>query len=232
MDISIVVPFYNEEKYIEGCIKALLAQDYPADRYEIIMVNNNSADRSVEIVKRYPEVKLVSEKTPGDFAARNRGIKESKGDVIAFTDSDTTPFSDWLQNIMSTLGNPKVEMIIGSLHYPANSLFLSMVAAYKSERANFVFSNTNKEIYYGYTCNMVVRKKIFDTLGLIPSIYRNSDIVMLFEVLNKYSCEAVCYSANVGVRRLEVSNIWKYYSKHYIYGRDFYRYSKVANASP
>jgi glycosyltransferase involved in cell wall biosynthesis len=53
MDISIVVPFHNEEKHIERRIQALLALDYPRDRYEIIMVDNNSNDRSAEIVRLF-----------------------------------------------------------------------------------------------------------------------------------------------------------------------------------
>ena len=86
MDISIVVPVHNEERLIEGCLRALLALDYPRDRYEIIVVDNNSTDRSREIVERFPEVKLLSEKQQGDFAARNRGLSEAKGEIIAFTD--------------------------------------------------------------------------------------------------------------------------------------------------
>src|SRR5947199_3998475 len=74
MDISVIVPFYNEEGYVEQCVQALLSQDYPKERYEVILVDNNSSDRSAEIVRRYPGIKLLSEGLQGDFAARNRGL--------------------------------------------------------------------------------------------------------------------------------------------------------------
>jgi glycosyltransferase involved in cell wall biosynthesis len=232
MHISIVVPFYNEERYIEECIKSLLAQDYATDRYEIIMVDNNSTDRSAEIVKRYPRVKLLSEERPGDFAARNRGVKEASGQIIAFTDSDTAPFSDWLQSIEATFKDPEVLVIIGNLQYSPNSSLLSMLTAYESERMDYVFSSPNREIYYGYTCNMVVRKALFDKLGPYPQVYRNSDTVFVQRVLDAYSCDAVRYASQVRVRRLEISNIWQYFFKHYTYGRDYNRYSKLVNARP
>ena len=66
MDISVIVPFYNEEGYVEQCVQALLSQDYPKERYEVILVDNNSSDRSAEIVRRYPGIKLLSEGLQGD----------------------------------------------------------------------------------------------------------------------------------------------------------------------
>ena len=232
MYISIVVPFYNEEKHVEGCIKALLSQNYPADQYEIIMIDNNSTDRSVEIVRKYPRIKLYKEQEQGDFAARNRGIVESKGEIIAFTDSDTAPLDDWLQNIAKAMIDPKIGIIIGGLQFSPNSKSLSMMADYESEKAVYIFSGNTKEIYFGYTCNMIVRKSLFDRLGPFPKIYRNSDIVFVQQVVDKYSCEAVRYSTDVCVRRLEVSSLFNYYSKQLIYGQDFQRYSKFASARP
>ena len=82
MDISVVVPFHNEEEHLEGCIRALRGLEYPEDRREIMLVDNNSTDRSVEIVQRHPDIRLLSESRPGDFAARNRGIAASSGEIV------------------------------------------------------------------------------------------------------------------------------------------------------
>ena len=232
MKISIVVPFYNEEPYIERCITALLAQDYPKDRYEIILVDNNSTDRSVEIVKRYPQVHLASETVVGDFAARNRGIRESTGDVVAFTDSDTAPDPDWLTEIARMMAESEVQLIVGNLQYGLKSKLLKLIAAYEYQKSVMVFSGQERDIYFGYTCNMAIRKTAFDTLGEFPKVFRNSDIVFLFKVLDAYGFDAVCYGTEVTVQRLEVSTLWRYLSKHHIYGRDFHRYGSVANARP
>jgi glycosyltransferase involved in cell wall biosynthesis len=232
MDFSIVVPFYNEEENIEKCIKALLSQNYAQDKYEILMVDNNSSDRSAEIVQHYPTIKLLSEERQGDFAARNQGIKRAKGEIIAFTDSDTAPFSDWLQNIAVAMLNPNVCILVGKLQYPEDSWALSMIATYEAERASYTFSTNIQEIYYGYTCNMAIRKKLFERLGLFPAIYRNSDIVFLQRAIDAYSCDVTRYSSEVRVRRLEISSLWKYYKKQHLYGKDFQRYRKFSAARP
>jgi glycosyltransferase involved in cell wall biosynthesis len=232
MDISIVVPVHNEERLIEGCLRSLLALDYPRDRYEIIVVDNNSTDRSREIVERFPEVKLLSEKQQGDFAARNRGLSEARGEIIAFTDSDTAPFPDWLQRIREAMQPPEVAVIIGNLQFHPDSRTLAMMAEYEAEKAEFIFSSQVKEIYFGYTCNMIVRRSIFDRLGPFAPVYRNADVVFVRKVVDELSCDAVCYGPRVSVRRLEVSSLWTYYAKQAIYGRDFQRYGEIAAARP
>ena len=65
IQVSVVVPFYNSERYIADCVEGLLSQEYTAENYEIIMVDNNSTDASAEIVSRYPRVKLVTEERKG-----------------------------------------------------------------------------------------------------------------------------------------------------------------------
>ncbi len=75
MKISVIVPVHNEEKYIGECIESLLKQSVPAD--EIIIINNNSTDNTVAIVKKYP-VKLLNEKKQGITFARNKGLNIAK----------------------------------------------------------------------------------------------------------------------------------------------------------
>ena len=229
MDISVVVPFYNEERYIEGCIKSLLAQNYPDEKYEIIMIDNNSTDRSVPIVKQYPRVRLLSEAEPGDFAARNRGIHAASGTIIAFTDADSAPSTEWLPNIATAMLNPDIAIIVGSLHFGAAGGLLSLIANYESEKARYILSGDTRETYFGYTCNMAVQKTVFDRLGPFPAVYRNSDVIFVRKVVDIYSCDAVCYSPDICVQRLEVSNLLRYFCKLHMYGRDFRRYSKIAS---
>ena len=65
LKISVIVPFYRDRRYIRDCINALISQNYPQQNYEIIMIDNNSKDGSAEIVKKYPQVKLLSETKQG-----------------------------------------------------------------------------------------------------------------------------------------------------------------------
>lgn len=118
IDISVVVPFYNAEKYIEKCAEALLTQSYPTTRYEIIMVDNNSTDRSVDLIKKYPRIKLLSQQKQGSYAARNQGVAASKGTILAFTDADCVPSSDWLQKTraaLHTIGTKRASGVVPSV---------------------------------------------------------------------------------------------------------------------
>ena len=232
MRISVVVPIYNEERHIEGCVEALLAQNYPSEEFEIIMVDNNSTDRSAEIVRRYPRVTLLSETTQGDFASRNRGLRAATGEVIAFTDSDTAPAPDWLTNIGRVMADPEVGVIVGRLQFAPGSRLLSMMEAYEAEKAAYIFSSDCAEIYFGYTCNMVVRKALFDRLGPFAPVQRNSDVVFVRRAVDEYSCAVAVYGSDVRVRRLEIPSFRAYLGKQIIYGRDFPRYAKISAARP
>src|SRR5688572_8958532 len=94
--VSVIVPVLNDEARIGGCVAALLAQDYPRERYEVIVVDNGSTDRTYEVVRGYPVTLLSEAQIRSSFAARNKGMREAVGEIFAFTDSDCTPAPQWL----------------------------------------------------------------------------------------------------------------------------------------
>ena len=107
MKASIVVPVRNNEEMIGDCIESLLAQDFPKDDYEIIVVDNKSTDKTADIIKRYP-VKYVYEDKIGRTKARNTGIKNSSGEIIAFIDSDCVAEKNWLNELVKGFKNKRV----------------------------------------------------------------------------------------------------------------------------
>ncbi len=101
MKISIVVPIYNAEKYLDRCIQSILNQSYKD--LEIILIDDGSTDSSNKICNNYQKrdnrIKFISQKNEGVSAARNRGISEATGEFIGFVDSD-----DYIQpNMYETL---------------------------------------------------------------------------------------------------------------------------------
>lgn len=110
--ISVIVPAYNEEEYIEECIGYLKKQKttYP---YEIIVVDNNSEDKTSELAQSL-DVKVVKEERQGVSIARNTGIEESKGDILVFIDADCLAPPDHLDKIGRYFeNNPKVSAVGG-----------------------------------------------------------------------------------------------------------------------
>ena len=228
--ISVVVPVYNSETYIEDCITALLSQNYPADHYEIIMVDNNSKDCSPDIIKRYPDIKYLKRNKQGSYAARNKGILHAKGEIIAFTDADCAPSVDWLRNIEDVFRHPEISVILGRNQFASDSHILSMLTGYEAEKAAYALSGDDKTIYYGYANNMATRKKLFNRVGLFLEIYRGADVIFVRRMVDDYSCEAVRYFSNMSVRHLEISSQRVYFQKQYIYGKSYKNYHKIKSA--
>lgn len=106
MKVSVVVPAYNEEKYIKNCLDSLSNQEKKP--FEIIVVDNNSKDKTAQIVKRYKNVTLIKEKRQGITNARNAGFEKAKGDIIARCDSDSRVPKDWIIEIEKAFENKKV----------------------------------------------------------------------------------------------------------------------------
>jgi len=108
MDISIVIPCLNESENIMACLNSLYHQEYPSNKYEIIVVDNGSTDRTVDMVlgevKRRNNIKLLCEKKRGTAAARNAGIMKAAYDYIAFIDADCTAPRQWLSVLTQYYG--------------------------------------------------------------------------------------------------------------------------------
>jgi len=110
--ISVVVPVYNAESVIGGCIESLLALDYPKNKIEVVIVDNNSSDRTPAIIAQYPVITL-SEKKRGAYAARNKGALSAKGDIFASTDADCLVDVNWAKEINQTFQDLKVAAVMG-----------------------------------------------------------------------------------------------------------------------
>ena len=115
MKVSIVIPAYNEEGYIERTLAAVQALSY-ADK-EIIVVDNNCTDTTAKIVGRFPGVMLVSEKRRGTQYARECGRLSATGDIIASLDADCIPPPDWIERALPYFDDPSVAAVSGVYDY-------------------------------------------------------------------------------------------------------------------
>lgn len=112
--ISVVVPTYNEEKNIGRCIRALQNQTLPKSEYEIIVVDGQSKDRTVEIADSCGAI-VIQQESKGVGGARNDGARASNGDIIVTTDADCVPDSEWLMNIKKKFEDGSVVGLTGDL---------------------------------------------------------------------------------------------------------------------
>jgi cellulose synthase/poly-beta-1,6-N-acetylglucosamine synthase-like glycosyltransferase len=117
--ISVIVITYNEEKNIRGCLDSLLALDYPAGLYEVLVVDA-STDSTPRIAEEYPRVRLIrSEK--GFSQQKNEGLKAAAFDFLAFTDADCLIPGDWLQVINRAFRDPRIAAVGGNAYPPPDT---------------------------------------------------------------------------------------------------------------
>lgn len=114
MNISVVIPAYNEEEHISECLQSLVDQEVPPT--EIIVVNNNSTDKTAEVVKRFP-VRLISETKQGITPTRNAGLNAAKYEIIARCDADTILPPDWIKKIKEHFADSSIDALAGTVIY-------------------------------------------------------------------------------------------------------------------
>lgn len=134
MKLSIVIPAYNEEKYIARCLQSLITQietlETPRD-IEIIVVNNASVDRTAEIASEFAGVSIVTENERGLTKARQAGFSASTGDLIANVDADTKLPAGWIEKIFAEFeNNEKLVALSGPFIYTHTSKLSALLVAF------------------------------------------------------------------------------------------------------
>lgn len=112
--ISVIVPVYNVEKYLNRCIDSILNQTFKD--FELILIDDGSKDKSYEIMKCYTKdkrLKIFKQKNMGPAKTRNRGIKEASGEFIMFIDSDDFIDNNYIEKYYNASKNSSYDLVIG-----------------------------------------------------------------------------------------------------------------------
>ncbi|MEX0881602.1 MAG: glycosyltransferase family 2 protein [Candidatus Saccharimonadales bacterium] len=122
LTLSIVIPVFNEEDYLADCLDSITAQSELPD--EVIVVDNNSSDRSMAIAKEYPFVKIISEKKQHQAFAQKKGFDYSSSEILGRIDADCVLPKDWVKKVkLSFAADPKTAAVTGGL-YPTEIFFV------------------------------------------------------------------------------------------------------------
>ncbi|MFA6338660.1 MAG: glycosyltransferase family A protein [Candidatus Paceibacterota bacterium] len=116
LKISLVIPAYNEEKYIGECLDCAI-RNSKGKINEIIVVDNASTDKTSEIAISKQGIRVIKEERKGNAWARERGFREASGDIIAFIDADTLMTENWPDIILCEFKNPKIVCLSGPYSY-------------------------------------------------------------------------------------------------------------------
>lgn len=158
INISVVVPVYNTEKYLERCLKSILNQSYRD--FEIIIVDDGSKDKSSSIIKfyerEYPNiVQAFYQDNKGQSSARNVALRHAKGKYVAFVDSDDFIGVNFLETLYEVAQRKESDMVI--CNYTKTTEQGDVIKTYE---ANFVEDGVRIPSYI--SCNRLIRKEVLD----------------------------------------------------------------------
>lgn len=190
--VSIIVPVYNVEKYIDKCLNSLVNQSYK--NIEIIVVNDGSKDNSQQIIDEYKKnysklIKSFIKKNGGLSDARNYGIEKSSGEYLAFIDSDDYIDKDYVKDLYNSIKKNNSDIAVCGVVDEYNELQKKKVYKnYIPEKCGNILDDPRQLFNRASACNKLFKKslfkdksmrfekgKIYEDLCLIPKICLKAD---------------------------------------------------------
>ena len=219
--VSIIISVYNAMSTLSLCLEAIGNLDYPKDRFEVIVVDNGSTDGSDEVAMRFGAKVIYETTIKSSYAARNKGIKEAKGELLAFTDSDCIVTPGWLKHLVKEWDDKSIGCFAGEIEAYQPS---TLIEKY-SDRAQILkqkWTLNNSYLPYTQTANSAYRKEVFDQIGLfIPEMISGGDAELAWRMQKKLGMkikfipEALVYHRH----RVSVKGLYKQF-KRYEHGKN------------
>ena len=190
--ISVIVPVYNVEKYLERCIDSILKQTY--SDLEILLIDDGSSDKSGKICDEYAKkdnrIKVIHKKNGGISDVRNVGIENAKGDYIGFVDSDDYIADDMFETLYKLSNENNADISIVSFYEMYNGKLIgvrddkTLTKMDKQEALKELLIDTNIQ---SYMWNKLFKKELFDNLRfpLGKNFEDIATVLLIFERANK-----------------------------------------------
>ena len=159
--VTVIIPTYNRAGPVADALRSVVAQDYPADRMDVIVVDNSSSDNTEEVVSGITEtapfpVRFYRKENKGPAASRNYGMQRSEADIVAFTDSDCTVATDWVRRGVSNLAEG-VGLVAGPVHPIVNPARIPSFFVHQIDHM--------REDYIYVTANVFYRRDVVTDFG-------------------------------------------------------------------
>ena len=177
--VAVVVAALDAEATLGACLDSLRALRYPRGRFEVVVVDNGSRDRTREVASSR-SVRVVEERRRGPAAARNTGVRATSSDVVALTDADCTVDAGWLEALVAPLAAPAVGLSGGTIR--------ALPPASWIERHGEVVHDHRRAIEharppYVVTMNWAARREVIDEIGpFAEDLLRSSDVDYSYRV--------------------------------------------------
>jgi len=205
MTISVVVPVYNGERFVERCLDALSKQIRPPD--EVIIVDDGSTDQSVALVESKP-VQLIRQKHQGPAAARNRGVQAAAGELILFTDIDCEPEPAWVLEMEKSLSLPEVVGVKGAYATKQTGIVPRLVQLEFEERYDLLEKSPQIDLIDTYSAGFH-RENFQHVGGFNPALQKNEDVDLSYRLATARN--KLVFNRNAIVYHHHPENYWAYF---------------------
>ena len=217
--ISIVVPAYNAEDTIVKCIESLLSQTYPKDKHEIIVVDNNSKDKTYKIIQSFPDVIALQQRDKQNSGAtRNFGIRHARGKIIANIDSDCIADENWLINGIRCFEDHTVGGVCGLIK---SQKPVTWIEKHQDRQKVHDYSNADTEqrtVSLLITGNAFIRKSIFDRVGLFEDSLSGGDDFDISQKILTQTKYKLIFDPKAIVYHRHCTTLASYMEQSYRYG--------------
>lgn len=165
--VSVVVPAFNEELYLGRCLEALARQTGPAERFEVIVVDNGSTDATAAIARRCGAL-VLAEPRKGVACARQTGFEAAQAQIIASTDADAMVCSTWVARIVSHFeADPDLGAVFGPVYWPEGGPLERLLLRYPGTWILWGSNRLGRTLWWG--SNFAVRREVFRAAGGFPA---------------------------------------------------------------
>ena len=195
--ISVIVPVYNVEAYLERCVESILQQTYT--HFELILINDGSTDSSGQIcdhlASQYENIKVYHIENAGVSNARNMGIQLATGSWVTFIDSDDFVTQDYLATLASAVEGLNVGFVIAPLHHIKNGIVIDL-PPHSGKTELWSTEETMKELLMTTRTSFFPVAKLFKRDLLVDEKFNTDyhlaeDALFLTELLLKTRCSSV-----------------------------------------
>ena len=166
--VSVIVPTKDRAAELEDCLAALFAVDYPPERFEVIVVDDGSSDRTPDVAKAYPCRYIANDRNRGQSYSRNAGARAASGEILAFIDSDCVASREWLRELVRFFSWSKVAaaggLVVGFSDESALDRY-EQVASSLNMGDRLILMSDDDSMSYVPTCNLLVRRDVYLDLG-------------------------------------------------------------------
>jgi glycosyltransferase involved in cell wall biosynthesis len=173
--ISVIIPVYKDWERLQLCVNALENQSLIREQFELLIINNSVDFPSPPTFQLPTFARILNEPQAGSYVARNRGISDAKGSIIAFTDSDCIPDSSWLEEGLKAL-NSGADLLAGKISLFKAGEFDSELVFHFDKTFSFNQKRNVETGKCGVTANLFVKKSVIDAIGPFKEdVYSGAD---------------------------------------------------------